>query len=340
MPPEESLFVGGEPIEEEPIDTSLRGDELATDQGEPEPAPEPEPIPEPEPEPTPEPEPEPKPDGDEPEPEPTPDGDEPEPESEPEPEPEPEPVDADGKPKRQPPDHPIPKKRFDVVNEKRKAAIAERDEIRAEFERYRKAQGEKPTAEMPASDFDFDGEERKYMEAVVDGNFEEAQQVRQSIRKAERDQLQFMSQQEASTAADGTRTDLAFDTAVADINTRYPAFNPDHESYQEPLVVETLELHDAFMAQGMPANLAIKRAALTVASMNQLDEVGEPEPAPEPAPTKKTDVAAKSKVANAQPPNPGSGGGQAADPAPAQYSEDEFDALPEATKARMRGDTL
>jgi len=263
------------------------------------------------------------------EPEPEAEAEEEEPEAEAEPEPE-----AEEEPEPEAKQHSIPKYRFDEVNERRKAAERRNAELEAQNR-----------ANDPANavDFDFDAKERQHAELVMDGDHDKAVALRREIRGAEQAAYRVMAQQQADRAREATKEELQFDSTVAELNEAYPMFDPNAEGYQKELVDEALDLHAGFVARGYTAAGALRKAVNYVVAANGLNVTTEEAPAPKalaeaPAP-KKTNVKAKLAAATAQPPKQ-QGVGTAAEKKVDvnSMSEEEFDALPEATVRRLRGD--
>ena len=89
---------------------------------------------------------------------------------------------------------------------------------------------------------------------------------------------------------------------------------------------------------------ALRRAADRAVKIYGFDEVQTPEPAPDNVvDIKKTDPKKKAEVANSQPPvMESSAEGSSEEPRRdySKMSDEEFDALPESTKKRARGDIL
>lgn len=294
--------------------------------------------PEPEPEPAPEPEPEPKDEPKDPEPEPKedepkdPDAEEPPKDPEPEPEPEPEP----GKKGKEPR---IPKSRFDEVNERRKAAEKRAAELEAELN------GKKPEAEK--IDFDFDAKEKEYMDAVLDGEAEKAQALRREIREAE----QQLYRQSATEVADQTVSTKESNTvlaqAIADAEQRFAELDANSEGFNEELAEEVLAMQRGYIeAQKLSPAAALRKAVDRVARSEGLtDRMAEPDPEPEPetpakAPEPKpTEQQTREKLAAAEKQPPAMPAGKE-EPAIDldNISEEEYDALPESTIRRLRGD--
>lgn len=248
---------------------------------------------------------------------------------EPEPEPEPE-------PKKQ---HRIPKERFDQVNDRRK--IAEEQNLQLQ-ERIKQLEAD--GGEGGEDAFDFASKEQEYAEAIVDGEFEKAKTIRAEIRTADRAEMRKEMQATEQNATNRTKDQLAFDNTVNEYRGKFAEFDPESESYDDALTAEVVEMRDGYMASGnySPAE-ALAKAAKTIAKVYDLsDQTAEPvvddEVVVEP---KKTNVKEKAKTAGKQPPkmDTGTPSGEAA-VSVLDMNEDEFDALPESAKARLRGDIM
>lgn len=248
-----------------------------------------------------------------------------------------EPV-ADPTPEGLKPDHKIPKARFDEVNTKYKDERAAR--IKAE-EALAAA-----TAPKPATDFDFDAKETAYMQAIVDGEHEQALVLRREIRAAEATVFEAKAAAKAESTVAVTDNRKAFDVEVTSLNTRFPAFDPTNETFDQALVDDTLAMYEGFVGRGMAPALALRKAAETSAKVAGLvDALAPAAPAAVVAPVtpaaKPVDVKGKLAAQAAQPAPIAAAAAAAAQGAPidiAALTEAEFDALPEATKARLRGD--
>ena len=253
----------------------------------------------------------------------------PEPESELEPEPEPAPEPAPEPPPKQ--ENRIPKSRFDEVNERRKAAERRAQELEARLAQHDPSR---------AAQFDFVEAERKYMDAVIDGRTDEALYIRQEIRAAEQAAFTTLAEQRANQARESTKAELEFDAAVAELNTTYPVFDPEADSYSQELVDEVLDLHAGFVSRGYSPAAALRKAATYVARANGLGTTPEAPRTLDQAPrAKKPDVAKKLDMAAKQPPSQAGRSAASEDTMDVDsMSEEEFDALPAATLRRLRGD--
>ena len=247
-----------------------------------------------------------------------------------------EPV-AEEKPSKKPM---VPKARLDEVLAKQKALQKQLDEIKAANEKSEEA----PEA------YDFDAKEVEYQNMVLDGETEKAVALRREIRQAERAQLEYEMRQEMTQTVSQDREMTALQQAAAAMEEAYPVFDKNSESYNEDYTNEVVELRDMFMVKGYDAVAALSRAVKYVVSDHGLDEVQESAPslAGKPQKTdelakKRAQVGKKLKAAEAQPPElPGESSSMHGEKAIdiANMTEEEFDALPEATLKRLRGDIL
>jgi hypothetical protein len=272
-----------------------------------------------------------------------------EPEEEQEEEPEEEEQEAEGEPEEdeepeeeeEPKPRPrqdirIPKQRFDEVNERRKAAERRIAELEA------KTRASDPTQ---FSKEDLEKLERAYIKAVaVDGDEDKALQIRDQIRRAEAAAYMAMATEQANYARETTKAELEFNQVVSSIEQEYPVFNPnDPDNFNEDLTDEVLDLHASFVQRGYSPAAAMQRAVRYVVRANGLDApVAESEPAEAPrekAPAKKPNVKKKLEAAKKQPRKiEGNVDRETSSIDLDSISEEEFDALPASTRARLRGD--
>ena len=234
----------------------------------------------------------------------------------------------------------VPKARLDEVLAKQKALQKQLDEVNA---------ANAKSEEAPES-YDFDAKEVEYQNMVLDGETNKAVALRREIRKAERADLEFEMRQEMSQTVNQDRQMTALQQAANAMEEAYPVFNRDSESYNEEYTNEVVELRDMFMQRGYEAVDALSKAVKYVVKDYDLGEVeaeapslaGSPKKSDELA-KKRAQISKKLKAADAQPPElPGESsslhGEKALDVS--AMTEDEFNALPEATLKRLRGDIL
>ena len=229
----------------------------------------------------------------------------------------------------------IPKSRFDEVNEKYKAVKAQLEELRA------KGQAEEQAAE---GQYDFDSKEQEYLEMVLDGKTAEAAALRREIRAAERAQLQAEMDARSSQVVNRTNVQQGLQELSDAYAEAYPAFDPESDSYDGDAIDEVKALYAGYYSQSGDTLTSFQKAVEAVIKIKGFEAVeGEYEdeaPVAKPSPKQ---VAAKVAMAKKQPPSLASKGtGNAARDVPdlAGLSEKEFEALPDTTKARLRGDFI
>ena len=274
-------------------------------------------------------------------------GDEGEGEAEPEPaELEPAELEAEeAEPVEEKPKKPmVPKSRLDEVLAKQKALQKQLDDYKAQQE---------PAADAP-EDYDYAQKELDYQQLVLDGEAQQAAELRQEMRKAEREQMAYEMRQEMNQTVSQNQQEMALATAAKAMEEAYPVFDQNSEAYDADQTQEVVELRDAFIVNGFQAVDALEKAVNFVAKSHDIVPIGDDTPAlakPE-APAKsnveqldkkRRTVSKKLQAAESQPPEmPGEGssvrGEQNIDIN--TLTQTEFDALPDATLQRLRGDIL
>ena len=247
-----------------------------------------------------------------------------------------EPV-AEEKPAKKPM---VPKARLDEVLAKQKALQKQLDEINAANEK----------AEEAPESYDFDAKEVEYQNMVLDGETEKAVALRREIRKAEREQLEYEMRQEMSQTVNQDRQMTALQQAANAMEDAYPVFDRNSDDFSEDMTNEVVELRDAFIMKGYEAVDALSKAVKYVVKDHDLDQVQESAPSlagkaqkSDELAKKRAQVSKKLKAAESQPPElPGESSSNHGEKGLdlASMTEEEFDALPEATLRRLRGDIL
>ena len=234
----------------------------------------------------------------------------------------------------------VPKSRLDEVLAKQKALQKQLDEA---------TQAAAKPADAP-EEYDFDAKEIEYQTLVLDGEAEKAVALRKEIRAAEKSQIAWEMEQKMGQTVQQSQAEVALQAAAEEMETKYPVFNQNSSDYNEEYTNEVVELRDAFIIKGYNAVDALTRAVRYVVKDHGIGASGEVEQKPALAETKpdqtakkKATVAKKLKAAEAQPPelegeSSSSRGENVVDLT--KISEDEFNALPEATIRRLRGDIV
>jgi len=237
----------------------------------------------------------------------------------------------------------VPKARLDEVLSKQKALQKQLDDIKAA----------QVVAENAPEEYDFSTKEVEYQSLVLDGEAEKAAGLRQEMRKAERDQMAYEMRQEMTQTVNQNQQASALQTAANDLEVNFPVFDQNSESYNAEYTQEVIDLRDAFITQGLGAVEALGKAANFVVKSYDLVETADEGSAlsGDKAPAKRADEVAKKRAevsrklraADAQPPElPGESSANRGEKGLdlATMSEDEFNALPEATLKRLRGDII
>jgi hypothetical protein len=146
---------------------------------------------------------------------------------------------------------------------------------------------------------------------------------------------------DAGVVATEVQQRLALDTALSTIYADFPVFNPDSPELDQDLLDQAMRYERMYAAEGHTPAVAVTRAvedALKVMRPDLLPAskaAGTPPPAKPPAaPSLEKKVA----LANAQPPDLPATQTDKSTVDVATLSNEEYDALPESVKARLRGD--
>lgn len=251
----------------------------------------------------------------------------------------------------------IPKARFDEVNEGRKEALRKLEEAQAEIERLKKAGAgadgaaaapatAKPAAQADAGagagGFDVDAKEQEYAEALYAGDGKKAASIRREINAHLVTEATTRAREVAATefTARETRTLLAaaVQTAVA----AYPWLETKEGEEALDLIVAA---RDQRIKKGMPPHLALQEAVNKIAP-KFAPEGDTPSRESTDTPERKDTRTAQALARGAadsllQPPPVQAGIGNRATVARIDVeslTDEQYDALPEAEKKRLRGD--
>jgi len=239
--------------------------------------------------------------------------------------------------------HMVPKSRLDEVLAKQKALEKQLDDLKAQ----KQEPGEAPDA------YDFDAKEVEYQNLVLDGEAQKAAALRKEIRAAERAQLEYEIGSKIGESVSQSQQATALQQAASELETNFPVFDRNSDQYNEDYTQEVIDLRDAFIVKGENPVAALTKAAKFVLREYDLVDMGENASSPslsgETAPRvdevakKRAQVSRKLKAAEAQPPEMPGESSSARGEKPldiASMTEDEFNALPEATLKRLRGDII
>jgi len=264
--------------------------------------------------------------------------DAPDAEAEEEPEAEAEAEESDDEEEPAKPPKGIPKWRFDEVNESRKAAEEKLARLEAQLE------AGKPPEEAEEA-YNIRDNEKEYMDLLLDGDTEAALAKREEI-----DAAKYASWKSETQTA--TKTELSSEAETQELvamskeaEQMFDVFNPDSDNYNQPMLDKVMVFmrgYEGTMGRGDAFVAAL-------ADVVEMYDLMPPEEGDAPAagtPTGKAKVDPKKAKLKAQAHQPvGNQGGASADtgavaPSIDDMSDEELDALPEKTLARMRGDIL
>ena len=235
----------------------------------------------------------------------------------------------------------VPKSRLDEVLAKQKALQKQLDEL--------KQANQPPPPNLPS--YDFEAKEREYQDFILDGEPDKAAKLRSEIRNAEREAMSHELRREVEQTVSRNNEETALQQAANLLETEYPVFDQNSADYNEDYTQEVIELRDAFMIQGLGAVDALSKASNFVIKAHDIGSESDdssaltakqaPKKSVDEVAKKRAEVAKKLDAAKKQPPElPGEGSSSHGEKALdiSSLSEEEFNALPEATLRRLRGD--
>ena len=231
----------------------------------------------------------------------------------------------------------IPKSRLDEVlaqNKALKKRIAQTEEA------------EKAAEEAPEA-YDFDAKEDEYMDAVLDGDKDKAKIIRKEIRQAQRTQIETELTKDIESKVTRSSTETAIRDAASAIEEAFPIFDSSSSEYNKELTDEVNKYMTGFISAGQNPVEALEEATTYVLQKNNMLDSSTVADVPALGQSKeqkkRSEVSKKLKAADAQPPElPGESSAAKGEKAldVNNMTPEEFDALPEATLKRIRGDVL
>jgi hypothetical protein len=252
-----------------------------------------------------------------------------------------EPV-AETEPEPEPKKIMVPKERLDAVLAKQKA-------LQKQLEEMQSQQNVEAAAPEP---YDYDAKETQYQEFVLEGETAKAAALRKEIRAAEKAEMQYEFEKKMGLTVQESHQANALQQAAAELEANFPMFNQNHEAFDTEATQEVVDLRDAFITQGFtPVDALAKASSFVIKDRGVVDQAPESalsapkaKPAVDEVAKKRANNAKKLKAAEAQPPElPGESSSAHGEKPESDFSnmtEEEFNALPEATLKRMRGDIL
>lgn len=248
----------------------------------------------------------------------------------------------------------IPKARFDEAVGKEREAREAAEARAADLERQlaEKAKVETNTAKVTELETKVTELETQYTQLVLDGEPEKAAAVMREIRMAERQIVRMEQADEAKSTTTQILEAERFELTVARLEAEHSELNPKSETYDADLVQMIVDRQRSLVAGGMAPSAAMTQAAekilereakLRAPATEKVEEKGLSTAATD---RKAAQVAKNVEAAKAQAPSTKETGldsdkvGEKALPNVAQMTPEEYQALPESTRARLRGDLL
>ena len=240
----------------------------------------------------------------------------------------------------------VPKNRFDEVNARMKNAEKKVEQLEKQLETVIEEKIEEPEPEP----YDYEAKEKEAMEAMLEGDAEKYSRINAEIREAEKAELVREAKKLASEGDQQLQETLTFEEAAAKIEEKYPSFVEGAEGFNKEAYNELLDLFQGYARSGNYTRVqALQRAAEKAVHMYDIQAADEDSPVEEEetrpdnvVDIKKPDIKRKTKVADAQPPVMESGAAKESEPTVdvGSMSDEEYEALPESTKRRLRGDVV
>lgn len=245
------------------------------------------------------------------------------------------------------PEH-VPRERMnEAVNQERAAReAAERRaaELEAQLRQETKSAGIQKMEEA------VEALEKEHTKLLLDGEGDKAAAVMKEIRQSERAIARLETQETASVATAQAVEQVRFDAVITHLEATYDALNPNHEAFDPDLVDMVLEKQARLIqTDRMASSAALKAAADKVmGKFAPREERGESRglaAGAKDGDRKKGQVEKNLDTARRQPASM-KDSGKDSDRAGEQkidvgsLTASEFDALPESTKRKLRGDDL
>ena len=250
----------------------------------------------------------------------------------------------------------------------------ERDELRRQLEDLKREreqpQQQQPQQQQPQAEPAQQGPtveeqlteiQKDIAKAVNEGQGDKVAELMGKQTELQDQKYQQWLQQQTQQATSQTQEEIKYDRAIEKVETDHPYLNPDNEdAYDENLAGTLAQMRDAYVQQGYSLDQALNEAMtrldpmiqMTKQQYDQARQAAQKEPEKEPekdAGEQRTREARKTAAdaAAKTPPDTSEvgrdstkagSGGEKYDPM--KMDEEEFDALPDSTLSRLRGDVV
>lgn len=181
-------------------------------------------------------------------------------------------------------------------------------------------------------------------EARLDGDTQAAAKLQRQIDAKNRELVKLEAVQAAQSASAMDRNAAQYNAMLDTLEARIPSMDPRSDDY-DPALVQEMEFQvRAYEAAGLSPPAALARASALIFRRDVFSDAPAPaasKPTEKPAP-KKPDIEKALDTQRRQPPDLSTAGTNADSQRidVSRMTDEEFDALPEATKKRLRGDEL
>lgn len=251
----------------------------------------------------------------------------------------------------------IPKSRFDeAVNKERTARETAEARVAALEAKLEEKQGNEQqrmaTAQIEQAEAHIVELEKQHAQLLLDGDADKAAATMREIRMTERAIARAETQAEAANITSQALESDRMELTIAELERDYPIMNPKSEMFDESLVNFALaEQRRLMQNEGLSPSVALRKATVSVA-----ERFGKPVEPPasereglakaQAEDRKRQQVDKNLAASKAQPASTKDVGldsdkmGEKTLPDITKMTPEEFKALPESTKAKMRGDTL
>ena len=247
--------------------------------------------------------------------------------------PEETPEPAAGSPKKNPM---IPKRRLDDVIAKQRRAEQEAADLRKELAEAKKTAAVKPNVDIKALS-------KARNEAILDGDLDKAAELDEEIYNTRSAAPEAAEAPSIEEIEERVTMKMELKNVLDTVFTDFPQLNPESDQFDEDLNTEAVMFQKTYIENGYTPGEAVKRAADAAIKLNRPELLTQAnQEAPKAPAPRKTNVAKNVEASNKQPPklNQGESGGKGSTDMVdiSKLTDEEFDALPEATRARLRGD--
>ncbi len=232
----------------------------------------------------------------------------------------------------------IPKSRYDSAQQQRRAAESKLQKYEQEAAKQEAATtvAVKSTA-VEDMDTQLAEIDASISQAQLDGDTDLVVKLSGEARVLERNMFTVIAKEEAAQAGTAAQENGKLDTLIEVLEAEYDILNPANEKFDKDITAEVLDLQTAFVARGdTPAVAMLKAVGYVLPEERVKDEIAAKRNTNV---EKNLDAAKRIPASTTDIGNDSATGGVTTDtPDVTNMSEAEFDALPESTLQRLRGD--